>query len=155
MCIRDSSRTRPRKEVKQWKGLLRGGSKIIKPAEVCDPTGNWEERGLDAPTLTYVAGKLAKIEVIFSPGIRDRAISNELLLAETIEKFGKPTRSKATEMMNAYGARWQDQILEWELPNGYVALYLFNNPVDLGANLSVMTLQEHKAPTPEPKKLLD
>jgi hypothetical protein len=132
----------PHKEVKQWNGILRGGSKVIKPAVVCNPTGDWKEHG-----LTYKAGKLVRMELIFVPGIDGygRDVDNEILLLETARKFGKPTKNEAIGMMNGYGARWQDQSYEWELPNGYVSLFLVNNPVSPSANLNMMTLAEHAA----------
>jgi hypothetical protein len=132
----------PQKEVKQWKGMLRGGSKVVKPAVVCDPAGNWEERG-----LTYRQGRLVKMHLVFVPGIDGygRDVDNEILLLETVRKFGKPTKNDALDMMNGYGAKWQDQFFAWESPNGYVSLFLGNNPVSPGATLEMMTLAEYAA----------
>ena len=107
-------------------------------------TRDWVEGG-----LTYKSKTLVKMDLVLNyNNYAGPAPSAIITLAEVKKKLGEFTDTSSTPMRNGYGATWTNSIYIWDLPSGYVELYLDGNPESgVYGLLKAMSHKEHVADT--------
>lgn len=84
-----------------------------------------------APTSLYMFefrnGKLANATIIFY-----ETAHLPLVIALT-EKYGKPTNEKSVPMQNRAGAKFENQIVTWDLPDGRIEVSQRGSTIDKGS----------------------
>ncbi len=72
-------------------------------------------------------------------------------LADAIKKFGPPTSQKLEAKQNTFGARWQDRVAEWVLPNCHVRFEEGHDPADTHNWILLETREEYSRTLAERK----
>src|SRR3989442_49073 len=105
--------------------------------------GNWSKTEIGKEMLIYEGGKLVSITIMFDDTF---GLAGDTLLADARERFGPPTIVTHQAMQNGFGARWTNDLYQWELPGVYSTLYLDGGPTgDRLHMLTVMTAAHHAA----------
>lgn len=68
-------------------------------------------------------------------------------MADAIKKFGQPTSLKVESKQNTFGARWNDRIAEWVLPNIHVRFEEGHDPSDTHNWILLETRAEYNRTT--------
>lgn len=96
-----------------------------------------EAHAHDPSTLYYQNGKLVKVGKGFG------RFEQEVVLADALTRWGKPTTEYTEAMQNGFGARWSDHMYSWDLPGGHVELYVSYNPVTAKTTIDLQTTEEY------------
>jgi len=117
--------------IKLFGAVEKGQRAEISTTTASDP----DEHASFSDTYNFVldGGKLVKITV----SVND--------VAEVMKTYGKPSSETVTPHHNDSGAKWEDRVTGWDLPNGYITLLVDNNPVlqDRRPLLVIESREEH------------
>lgn len=92
----------------------------------------------DSGTFYFLDGDLARLEVHAGGGY-------PILLAEMTKRFGKAAHETVLPWQNAFGAKWEDRMSEWDGPEFYAELSEDNNPAGPGGGLVCTVKVESRA----------